>query len=218
MVAAKLGDVDPAANPRLRAAIDRAKVENLPGENIERAIKKGAGELEGINYEEGVYEGYGPGGVAVLVNFMTDNRNRTVPEVRRVFTKFGGRLGESGSVSWIFEKRGIFTFDIVSVEEERVMEAALEAGAYDVVRNEEDAVFEVYTDSTDFHKVKSVFDSMGLIYAFSEISMIPTSTVHVEGGEARKVLRFVEELEDLDDVQGVYANFDIPSEDMERVA
>jgi YebC/PmpR family DNA-binding regulatory protein len=218
MVAAKLGDVDPAANPRLRAAIDRAKVENLPGENIERAIKKGAGELEGINYEEGVYEGYGPGGVAVLVNFMTDNRNRTVSEVRRLFTKFGGRLGESGSVSWIFEKRGIFTFDIVSVEEERVMEAALEAGAYDVVRNEEDAVFEVYTDPTGFHKVKSAFDSMGLIYALSEISMIPTSTVHVEGGEAQKVLRFVEELEDLDDVQGVYANFDIPSEDMERVA
>jgi YebC/PmpR family DNA-binding regulatory protein len=218
MVAAKLGGSDPTANSRLRAAIERAKVENLPGGNIERAIKKGTGELEGASYEEGVYEGYGPGSVAVLVNFMTDNRNRTVSEVRRVFTKFGGRLGESGSVSWIFEKKGLFTFDLSSVEEERLMEAALEAGADDVINNEEDAVFEVYTDPTDFHKVKSAFDSMGLSYTLSEISMIPTTTVHVEGGEAQKVLRFVEELEDLDDVQEVHANFDIPSEDMEQVA
>lgn len=218
MVAAKLGGSDPQANPRLRAAVDKAKLENLPSDNIERAIKKGAGELEGVTYDEGVYEGYGPGGVAVLVNFMTDNRNRTVSEVRRLFTKFGGRLGESGSVNWIFEKKGFFTFDTASVDEDGLMEAGLEAGAEDVVRNDEDKVFEVYTDPTEFHKVKSEFDSMGLKYTLSEISMIPASTVHVEGGEAQKVLKFVEELEDLDDVQEVYANFDMPSEDMERVA
>jgi YebC/PmpR family DNA-binding regulatory protein len=218
MVAAKIGGSDPGANPRLRTAIDRAKAENLPGDNIERAISKGAGELEGVNYEEGVYEGYGPGGVAVLVNFMTDNRNRTVSEVRQVFTKYGGRLGESGSVSWIFEKKGVFTFDMSAVEEDRVMEAALEAGADDVVQNKDDAVFEVYTGPTEFHRIKSYFDSMGLKYAFSGISMIPTSSVHVEGGDARKVLKFFEELEDLDDVQEVYGNFDMPSKDMEQVA
>ncbi len=218
MVAAKLGGSDPLANPRLRAAIERAKSENMPSDNIERAVKKGAGELEGVNYEEGTYEGYGPGGVAILVNYMTDNKNRTVSEVRRVFSKFGGSLGESGSVSWIFEKKGIFTFDINSMDEERLMEAALEAGAEDVVQNAEDGVFEVYTAPTDFHKVKTAFDSMGLKYTLAEISMIPKSTVHVEGNDARRVLRLMEELEDLDDVQGVYANFDMPSEDMEDVA
>jgi len=218
MVAAKLGGSDPSANPRLRAAIERAKSENMPSDNIERAVKKGAGELEGVNYEEGTYEGYGPGGVAILVNYMTDNKNRTVSEVRRVFSKFGGSLGESGSVSWIFEKKGIFTFDINSMDEERLMEAALDAGAEDVVQNAEDGVFEVYTAPTDFHKVKTAFDSMGLKYTLAEISMIPKSTVHVEGNDARRVLRLMEELEDLDDVQGVYANFDMPSEDMEDVA
>lgn len=218
MVAAKLGGSDLQSNPRLRTAVDKAKDENLPADNIERAIKKGAGELEGVSYDEGVYEGYGPGGVALLVIFMTDNRNRTVSEVRRVFTKFGGRLGESGSVSWIFEKKGFFTFDRASVDEERLMEGALEAGAEDVVSNEEDGVFEVYTDPARFHKVRSGFDSMELKYTLSEISMIPASTVHVEGGEARKLLNFVEELEDLDDVQEVHANFDMPSEDMEQVA
>ncbi len=218
MVAAKLGGSDPAANPRLRAAIDRAKSENLPADNIERAVKKGAGELEGVNYEEGVYEGYGPGGVAVLVRYMTDNKNRTISEVRHTFTKFGGRMGESGSVSWMFEKRGLFTFDINSVSEEALMEAALEAGAEDVVQNTEDGVFEVYTTPQDFHKVKEEFDRRGLKYTLAEVSMIPKSTVHVEGKEAAQVIRLVEELEDLDDVQEVFANFDIPAEEMAEYA
>ncbi|MEE9614276.1 MAG: YebC/PmpR family DNA-binding transcriptional regulator, partial [Thermodesulfobacteriota bacterium] len=182
-VAAKLGGNDPAANPRLRTAIDRAKSENVPGENIDRAVKKGSGGMEGVNYEEGVYEGYGPAGIAVLVSYMTDNRNRTVSEVRNVFTKLGGRFGENGSVSWMFEKKGLFTFDIASVEEEKLMEAAIEAGADDVVRNDEDGVFEVFTPAVEFHKVKLSLDSMGLNYTLSEISMIPKSTVKVQGKE-----------------------------------
>ncbi|HHL39565.1 MAG TPA: YebC/PmpR family DNA-binding transcriptional regulator [Deltaproteobacteria bacterium] len=216
MVAAKMGGSDPASNPRLRAAIDRAKSENLPGENIERAIKKGAGELGDVNYEEGVYEGYAPGGVAVLVAFMTDNRNRTASEVRHVFSKAGGRLGESGSVAWMFDHRGLITFDIESVSEERLMEAALEAGADDVVRNDEDGVFEVYTSPSDFHDVKKAFDEMGLEYTMAELSMIPKNTVRVEGKTADQVLRLLDDLEDLDDVQNVYANFDIPPEALDR--
>ena len=218
MVASKLGGSDPASNPRLRAAIDRARAENMPQENIERAIKKGAGELEGVNYEEGIYEGYGPGGVAILVSFMTDNRNRTVSEVRHVFTKFGGRLGESGSVSWMFEKKGMFTFDMDSVQEDLLMEVSLEAGAEDVVENKEDRVFEVYTDPQDFMDVKARFDEKGLKYTLAEISMVPKSTVHVEGRDAQNLLRLLEELEDLDDVQNVYANFDIPAREMAEMA
>ncbi len=218
MVASKLGGSDPASNPRLRAAIDRARAENMPQENIERAIKKGAGELEGVNYEEGIYEGYGPGGVAILVSFMTDNRNRTVSEVRHVFTKFGGRLGESGSVSWMFEKKGMFTFDMDSVQEDLLMEVSLEAGAEDVVENKEDRVFEVYTDPQDFMDVKARFDEKGLKYTLAEISMVPRSTVHVEGRDAQNLLRLLEELEDLDDVQNVYANFDIPAREMAEMA
>ncbi|MBI5560716.1 MAG: YebC/PmpR family DNA-binding transcriptional regulator [Deltaproteobacteria bacterium] len=217
-VAAKLGGGDPSANPRLRTAIEKAKAENLPSENIDRAVKKGTGELFGVSYEEGAYEGYGPCGVAVLVNYMTDNKNRTVSEVRRVFTKFGGRLGESGSVGWLFEKRGFFTFAAGPIDEEKLMEAALAAGAEDVIPNKEDGVFEVYSDPADFHKVKSLLDSMGLNYLTSGISMIPKSTVRMEGGAAQMVLRFVEELEDLDDVQDVYSNFDIPASEMEKVA
>lgn len=217
-VAAKLGGVDPSSNPRLRSAVENAKAENLPSENIERAIKKGTVEIGGAIYEEGAYEGYGPAGVAVLVHYMTDNKNRTVSEVRQVFAKFGGRLGESGSVGWMFEKKGFFTFDANSIDEERLMEATLSAGAEDVVRNKEDGTFEVYSDPADFHRVKSGFDSMGLKYSLCEISMVPKSTVHIEGGEAGRVLKFVGELEDLDDVQEVYSNFDIPSEEMEKVA
>ncbi|MBI5599815.1 MAG: YebC/PmpR family DNA-binding transcriptional regulator [Deltaproteobacteria bacterium] len=218
MVAAKLGGGDVSSNPRLRTAVEKAKAENLPADNIEKAVKKGAGELDGVHYEEGVYEGYGPGGVAVLVNYLTDNKNRTVPEIRRVFTKFGGRPSESGSVIWIFDKKGIFTFDINSAGEERLMEAALAAGAEDVRQNKEDGVFEVYSDPADFHRVKTHFDSAGMKYAHAAIGMMPKSTVRVTGGEAQKLLKFMEELEDLDDVQDVHSNFDIPAEEMEKVA
>ncbi|VAV85294.1 Probable transcriptional regulatory protein YebC [hydrothermal vent metagenome] len=215
MVAAKMGGSDQSANARLRTAIDKAKAENMPGDNIDRAVKKGAGELSGVVYEEGTYEGYGPGGVAVIVDYMTDNKNRTVGEVRRAFTKHGGSLGESGSVGWIFEKRGIFTFDSSAVDEDALMESALEAGADDVVNIEEDGVFEVYTAPTEFHTVKSSLEEAGFESTLSIITMIPKTTVKVEGKVARKVLKMMDDLEDLDDVQEVYANFDMSAEDME---
>ncbi|MEK7773104.1 MAG: YebC/PmpR family DNA-binding transcriptional regulator [Deltaproteobacteria bacterium] len=218
MVAAKVGGSDPSGNPRLRAAIETAKAENLPADNIERAIKKGAGELDSVTYEEGTYEGYGPGGVAVLVNFMTDNRNRTASEVRHAFASFGGSLGQSGSVGYLFEKKGFFTFDMDTVAEDKLMEAALEAGAEDVVSNNEDRVFEVYTGTSEFTKVKNSFDGAGIRYGQAEIAMVPKTTVKVEGRTARQVLNLLEELEDLDDVQSVYANFDIPSQEMAGIA
>ncbi len=218
MVAAKVGGSDPSGNPRLRTAIDKAKAENLPADNIDRAIKKGAGELAGVTYEEGVYEGYGPGGVAVLVNFMTDNRNRTAADVRHAFTKYGGSLGQSGSVAYMFDKKGYFAFDIGSIPEEKLMEAALEAGAEDVVTNTEEGVYEVYTDPSDFAAVKSSFDSAELSYSRADIEMIPSTTISVEGKTAQSVLNLLEALEDLDDVQSVYANFDISSEEMEKIA
>ena len=217
IVAAKMGGGDPDGNPRLRTAIDKAKAANVPSDNIERAVKKGAGELEGVNYEEFFYEGYGPAGVALLVSVATDNRNRTAGDVRHIFTKCHGRLGESGSVAWMFEKKGMFVFDMGSVSEDKLMEIALEAGADDVITNDEDKVFEVYTAATGFHKVKEIFDAKGIKYTLSEISMIPKNIVRIEGKEALQVLRLMEELEDHDDVQAVYANFDIPQEDMEKV-
>jgi YebC/PmpR family DNA-binding regulatory protein len=217
MVAAKMGGSDVSGNPRLRAAVDKAKGENLPSDNIDRAIKKGAGELQGVTYEEGVYEGYGAGGVAVLVTYMTDNRNRTASEVRHSFTKHGGNLGQSGSVAWMFEQKGFFTFDMDKFTEESLMETAIEAGAEDIVANTDDGLFEVYTDPAEFHSVKSVFDEAGLKYDGADISMIPKTSVKVDGKQARRILALLEELEDLDDVQSVDANFDIPPEEMAEV-
>lgn len=214
MVAAKMGGGDPSASPRLRTAIDKAKGENVPSDNIERAIKKGAGELEGVNYEEFFYEGYGAGGAAVLVLVMTDNRNRTASEVRHTFAQYNGRMGEAGSVAWMFEKKGMFTFDMSIIAEDKLMEAALDAGAEDVITNDEDKVFEVYTAPSYFHSVKDAFDKKGIKYTLAEISMIPKNTVRLEGKEANQVIRLMEELEDLDDVQSVYANFDIPSQEI----
>lgn len=217
IVAAKMGGGDADGNPRLRAAIDKARANNVPADNIERAIKKGSGELEGVHYEEHVYEGYGPGGVAVLVSVTTDNKNRTAGDVRHIFTKCGGRLGESGSVAWMFDKKGMFIFDMDSISEDRLMEIAIEAGAEDVITNNEDRVFEVYTAPADFHKVKEVFDAKGLKPTLAEISMMPKNTVRIEGKDAEHVLRLMDELEEQDDVQNVYANFDIPGEEMEKV-
>src|SRR3990170_4646757 len=187
MVAAKSGS-DISGNPRLRLAVENAKAENLPADNIDRAIKKGAGELDNVQYEEGTYEGYGPAGVAVLVNFMTDNRNRTASEVRHAFSSFGGSLGQSGSVSYMFDKKGLFIFDMGAISEEKLMEAALEAGAEDVTANQDDNVFEVYTDPTEFHKVKTSLDNSGLKYAQADITMVPKTSVKVEGKAARQVL------------------------------
>ncbi|MBI5682600.1 MAG: YebC/PmpR family DNA-binding transcriptional regulator [Deltaproteobacteria bacterium] len=214
MVAAKTGS-DPSGNPRLRTAIDKAKAENVPSDNIDKAIKKGTGELEDVNYEEFFYEGYGPGGIAVLVLVMTENKNRTAGEVRHAFTAHNGRLAEAGSVVWMFDKKGMLTFDMSSISEDKLMEMALDAGAEDVITNDEDKVFEVYASPSDFHSVKDIFDKKGIKYTVAEISMIPKNNIKLEGKEAQQILRLMEELEDLDDVQNVYANFDIPLKAMD---
>jgi len=218
IVAAKTGGGDPDGNARLRTAIDKAKSENVPNENIDRAVKKGSGELECANYEELFYEGYGAGGVAVLVSIATDSRNRAAADVRHAFTKCGGRLGENGSVAWMFEQKGLFTFDIDSVSEEKLMEVALDAGADDVETNSEDNIYEVYSPSSAFIGVKEALEREGLKYNVAEISYIPQNVVKIKGSEARQVLRLMEELEELDDVQNVFANFDISAKDMEEVA
>jgi len=213
-VAAKLGGGDADGNPRLRTAIDKAKNENMPKENIERAIKKGTGELEGVTYEEINYEGYGPGGVAVLVEVMTDNRNRSVSDIRSIFTKCNGNMGETGCVSWMFDKKGLL---IVSkqVDFDKLFEAALEAGAEDVSDQEEQ--YEVVTDPATFVEVRESLQRSGFTFESAEITMIPQTMIKLEGKQAESMLRLMERLEDNDDVQNVYANFDISEEEMERM-
>ena len=213
-VAAKLGGGDPDGNPRLRTAIDKAKAENMPKDNVERAIKKGAGGLEGTTYEETTYEGYGPGGTAVLVEVMTDNRNRTVSDVRSIFSKCNGNMGESGCVAWLFDKKGLLVYP-KSIDFDKLFEAAIEAGADDVV--DEDEQYEVLTDPTAFHEVKSALEAAGFKPENSEITMIPQTMVKLEGKNAENMLKLRDRLEDNDDGQNVYANFDISSEEMEKL-
>jgi len=216
-VSARFGGGDPSMNPRLRTAIEHAKSENMPNDNIERAIKKGTGELEGVRYEETTYEGYGPGGAAVLVEVMTDNKNRCTAEVRHIFSKNNGNLGENGCVSWIFEKKGYLAVPAEEVEEEALMEVALDAGADDVVEDAEEKVFEIMTPPSSFLAVKEALDTKGIAYQSAEITMIPKNTVRLEGKAAVQMLRLMESMEDSDDVQNVYANFDIPKEVMESL-
>ncbi|MBW1645475.1 MAG: YebC/PmpR family DNA-binding transcriptional regulator [Deltaproteobacteria bacterium] len=216
-VAARQGGGDPDANPRLRSAIAAAKAVNMPKDNIERSIKRGTGEIEGVSYEELTYEGYGPGGVAVMVEIMTDNRNRTAAEIRHIFSKSNGNLGENGCVSWIFSKKGLIVFDQQQVDEEALFDLALEAGADDVEEVTEDGTLEVITAPENFEAVKQAFDEQNLAYVSAEITMIPSTTVKLEGKEAEQMLRLMEKLEDSDDVQNVYANFDIPSEIIEKM-
>ncbi|HDG96766.1 MAG: YebC/PmpR family DNA-binding transcriptional regulator [Deltaproteobacteria bacterium] len=215
-VAARLGGSDPSGNPRLRAAIAAAKAENMPKENIERAIKKGTGELEGAAYEEASYEGYGPGGVAVLVDCLTDNRNRTVAEVKHLFERHGGSLGEPGCVAWLFEKKGLIVVEKDKVNEEKLLDVALEAGAEDV--REGDSEFEVITEPSDFETVKKAIEDDGIPYSVAEISMIPKNTVKLDGKKAQQMLSLMQALEDNDDVSHVYANFDIPDDVMEALS
>ncbi len=215
-VAARMGGGDPNGNPRLRAAIQAAKAENMPKENIERAIKKGTGELPGVAYEEATFEGYGPGGVAVLVEILSDNRKRTVADIRHIFAKHAGNLGEAGCVSWMFEKKGLVAFEKDKVDEEKLMDVALEAGALDVRETEKE--YEVLTAPSDFEKVKKKLEEAQLVPAYAEISMIPQTTVRLTGKEAQQMLKLMESLEDSDDVQHVYANFDIADEEMERLS
>ena len=215
-VAARMGGGDPSGNPRLRAAIAAAKAENMPKENIERAIKKGTGELEGTAYEEASYEGYGPGGVAVLVDCLTDNRNRTVAEVKHLFERHGGSLGEPGCVAWLFEKKGLIVVEKDKVDEEKLLDVALEAGAEDV--REGDSEFEVITEPGDFETVKKAIEDEGISYSVAEISMIPKNTVKLDGKKAQQMLSLMQALEDNDDVSHVYANFDIPDDVMEALS
>ncbi|RLA86668.1 MAG: YebC/PmpR family DNA-binding transcriptional regulator [Deltaproteobacteria bacterium] len=216
-VAARLGGGNPENNPRLRAAIAAARAENMPKENIERAIKRGTGELDGgVNYEEITYEGYGPGGVAVLIEAMTDNRNRTIAEIRRIFSRCNGNLGESGCVSWMFEKKGLIVVEKGKVEEDTLMEVALEAGAEDIKEGERE--YEVITSPQDFEEVKKALADRGIEYQMAEVTMYPQTVVKLEGKEAEQMLRLMEMLEDNDDVQRVYANFDIPEKAMEQLS
>ncbi len=214
--AARIGGGDPESNARLRDAITRAKAENMPKDNIERAIKKGTGTLgDGETYEEFTYEGYGPGGVALLIEIMTDNKKRTAAEVRHVLTRLNGNLGESGCVSWMFNKKGFISFDKSQVDADRIMELALDAGAEDI--SETDTEIEVLTGVSSYEDVKKVFDQNGFKYIVSEISMVPQTSVKLEGKNAETMLKLMEGLEDLDDVQNVYANFDISEEEIERL-
>jgi len=214
-VAARMGGGDPDGNPRLRAAIAAAKAENMPKENIERGIKKGTGELEGVAYEEVSYEGYGPGGVAVLIDCLTDNRNRTVADIKHLFERHGGNLGEPGCVAYMFEQKGVISFEKDKVDEEALFNLALEAGADDV--NEEETEYEVITAPSSFEAVKKAIDEAGLPYTYAEVTRIPKSTVKVEGKKAQQMLTLMQGLEDHDDVSHVYANFDISEADMEAL-
>ena len=215
-VAARMGGGDPEGNARLRTAVLAAKAQNMPGDNITRAIKKGTGELEGTHYEEFTYEGYGPGGVAVMLEVMTDNKNRTTSDIRRIFTRNAGNLGETGCVSWMFEKKGLIVFDKHKTTEDALMEVALDAGAEDV--NDSESVWEVIASAADFEQVKKAFDERKLAYESAQLSMVPQTTVKLEGKDAEHMLKLMGQLEDSDDVQHVYANFDISLTEMEKLS
>ncbi len=217
MVAARLGGGDPSANPRLRAAIQAAKAANMPKENIERAIRKGTGQEPGTTWEEVTYEGYGPGGVAVLIKSVTDNKRRTVSELRHIFSKCGGNLAEPGAVSWVFEQKGLIVVSRDGADEEKLLDLAIEAGAEDV--REYESEFEVITEPQDFEAVKSALEDAGFKIESAKVTMVPKTTVKLEDEKTvQQMLRLMETLEDHDDVQQVYANFDIPDDLMERVS
>jgi YebC/PmpR family DNA-binding regulatory protein len=209
-VAARTGGGDADTNPRLRTAILAAKSENMPKDNIGRAVKKGTGELEGVNYEESIYEGYGPGGAAVLIESLSDNKNRTVADIRYIFSKSGGNMGENGCVAWMFDKKGYIAVENKAVDEEALMEAALDAGAEDI--REDNSNFEVITAPEDFEAVRAAIDSASIPYMVAEVTMLPQSTTFLNGKEAEQMVRLMEALEDCDDVQKVYTNADIPDE------
>ncbi|MFP4041055.1 MAG: YebC/PmpR family DNA-binding transcriptional regulator [Desulfosudaceae bacterium] len=203
-VAARIGGGDPDANPRLRTAIQAAKAENMPKDNIDRAIKKGTGDLEGVNYEELTYEGYGPGGAAVFLESLTDNKNRAVSEIRHLFSKHNGNLGENGCVSWMFEKKGFIEIDQAAADEETVMETAIEAGAEDV--RESDTAFEVITAPEDLDAVRDGLEKAELPISFAEVTMLPQTTVDLEDKESEQMLKLLEALDDCEDVQKLYTN------------
>jgi YebC/PmpR family DNA-binding regulatory protein len=214
-IAARQGGGDPAGNPRLRTAIDAAKAGNMPNDNIDRAIRKGTGELEGVTYEEATYEGFGPGGAAILIQVTTDNLKRTVAEIRHFFSRHGGNLGGPNSVAWMFEKKGQMSLDAARYDEDAALEAALEAGADDVTRDGEQYV--ITTDPATVHQVADALRARGLEPQDPGITLVPTNTVRVEGADAEKLLRLMEAIEEHDDVSKVFSNFDIDAETLAAV-
>lgn len=215
-VAAKQGGGDPNTNPRLRTSIQSAKAANMPADNIERAIKKGTGELEGVVYEDVIYEGYGPAGVAVLVQCLTDNKNRTAAEIRSIFSKGGGSMAGSGSVAWIFEKKGLIVVSGAKSSEEQLMDVAISAGAEDLTSTEGN--FEVTVDTHNFWAVKEALEKNKIVFESAQVTMIPKNLAPVSADDARSVLKLIEALEEHDDVQNVYANCDIPDEVMKEIS
>jgi len=215
-VAARSGGGDPETNAKLKTVIQLAKENNMPNENIERAIKRGTGEADGVFYEELLYEGYGPGGVAVLIEALTDNKNRTTPEIRKIFSKNAGNLGENGCVAWMFDKRGYFLFEKAKANEDVIVDLALEAEAEDVKSDNEN--IEVITPTENYEKFSNLIKEQNIDCLFSEITLIPKTTVDLEGKKAMQMLNLMEQLEDHDDVQKVYANFNIADEIMEEIS
>jgi len=214
-IAARLGGGDAEGNPRLRAAVAEAKANNMPKDNIERAIKRGTGEIEGASYEEVTYEGYGPGGVAIIVEALTDNGNRTTPEIRSRFEKNGGNLGTPGSVKFQFERKGYFAVEKNAADEDKLMEIALEAGADDLQTDDPDA-FEIYTSPETFEAVRQALEKNKIATVEAKLGMIPANYVSLDEAKSKQVMRLLEELDDHDDVQNVWSNFDIPAEMMEE--
>ncbi len=215
-VAARMGGGDIDGNPRLRKAVDDAKGANMPKENTERAIKKGTGELEGVNYEEGSFEGYGPGGAAVLVEFVTDNRNRAAADIRSIFTKFNGSLGKDGCVAYLFSKKAQFLFEKSAVEEDTLMEVALEAGAEDIQESADG--WEVVAEPTAYLELKQAFDAKEMVYLEGDITRIPSTTIKLDGKHAASMLKMMDRLDDNEDVQHVYSNSDIDPELLEQLS
>ncbi len=213
-VAARMGGGNPDMNPRLRLAVEKAKGVNMPSDNIRRAIMKGTGELPGTNYEETVYEGYGPGGVAVMIEVLTDNKNRTVGEIRHIMARHNGNMGEAGCVAWMFDKKGYILVDKKVIGEDELMSLALDAGAEDFRSDPGEENHEIITAPGEFNRVKEFLEQKNILLTLAEITMIPRSYVKLEARDAEKMLKLMEALEDHDDVQNVYANFDIPDEIM----
>ncbi|MBC8471315.1 MAG: YebC/PmpR family DNA-binding transcriptional regulator [Planctomycetes bacterium] len=217
IVAAKNGGGDPATNLTLRYAIDKGKAANMPKDTIEKAVKKGTGDLEGVNFEEVLYEGYGPGGVAMMVEALTDNRNRTAPEIKRLFEKHGGSLGTSGCVNWMFSKKGLITVSTINTDEEQLLEIALNAGADDM-QNTGD-VFEITCDPDAYEELKKTLHEKEIATEVAEISMVPQNTIEInDEHKARRIISLMEAFDDHDDVQNAYANFDIPDEIIARIS
>ncbi|HDN86630.1 MAG: YebC/PmpR family DNA-binding transcriptional regulator [Candidatus Omnitrophota bacterium] len=215
-VAAREGGGNPETNSRLRTAIERAKDANMPQDNIEKAIKRGTGELPGVSYETCIFEGYGPGGVAIMVEALTDNKNRTSAEIRNIFSKKGGNLAGSGSVAWLFNKKGYLLIDKGQISEDELFGISVDAGAQDL--KTEGKNYEIFCEPQDFENVKKVIKDKGIKWELAELTMVPTSTVKVPPQEAKQLLSLIEALEEHDDVQKVYANFDIPDEVLEKLA